>query len=74
MRRTIAIKPGDKYSTAEIDSASAALTDLEVFSSVRIVPQLTDPPPANRVVPLVVTVIPPSCDRCASAEASSSTH
>ena len=58
VRRTIAIKPGDKYSTAEIDSASAALTDLEVFASVRIVPQLTDPPPPDHVVPLVVTVVP----------------
>ncbi len=58
VRRTIAIKPGDKYSTAEIDSASAALTDLEVFASVKIVPQLSDPPPANHVVPLVVTLQP----------------
>ena len=58
VRRTIAIKPGDEYSTAEIESASAALTDLEVFASVKIAPQLTDPPPPNHVVPLVVTLQP----------------
>ncbi len=55
---TINIKEGEPYSTAEIDSASSALTDLEVFSSVRIVPQLSDPPPADHVVPLLVTVEP----------------
>lgn len=55
---TINIKEGAPYSTAETESASAALTDLEVFSSVRIVPDLTDPPPADRVVPLTVTVEP----------------
>lgn len=58
VRRTIDIKEGDKYSTAEIDSASAALSDLEVFASVRIVPDLSDPPPANHVVPLKVTLEP----------------
>ena len=58
IRSTLDIKEGQAYSTAEIDSASAALTDLEVFSSVRIVPELTDPPPADHVVPLTVTVEP----------------
>jgi outer membrane protein assembly factor BamA len=58
IRSTINIDEGQRYSTAEIDSASSALTDLEVFSSVRIVPQLTDPPPADHVVPLTVTVEP----------------
>lgn len=58
IRSTINIDEGQPYSTAEIDSASAALTDLEVFSSVRIVPQLSDPPPADHVVPLLVTVEP----------------
>ncbi len=58
IRSTIAIKEGQTYSTAEIESASAALTDLNVFSSVRIVPTLTDPPPADHVVPLVVTLEP----------------
>ncbi|MEO7113141.1 MAG: POTRA domain-containing protein, partial [Polyangiaceae bacterium] len=58
IRSTIDIKEGEPYSTAEIDSASSALTDLEVFSSVRIIPQLTDPPPADHVVALLVTVEP----------------
>lgn len=58
IRSTIAIKEGQPYSTAEIESASAALTDLNVFASVRIVPTLTDPPPADHVVPLVVTLEP----------------
>jgi outer membrane translocation and assembly module TamA len=54
--RAIDIKPGTHYSATEIDSATQALLDLEVFSSVRIQPTLSDPP--ARVVPLVVEVEP----------------
>ncbi|MEO8878330.1 MAG: BamA/TamA family outer membrane protein, partial [Polyangiaceae bacterium] len=58
IRSTLNIFEGQPYSTAEIDSASAALTDLEVFSSVHIVPQLSDPPPADHIVPLKITLVP----------------
>jgi outer membrane protein assembly factor BamA len=58
LRRAINIREGDTYSTADIDSATQALLDLEVFSAVEIVPTLPDPPPANAVVPLTVKVQP----------------
>jgi outer membrane protein assembly factor BamA len=58
LRRAIDIKPGTPYSTAEIDSATQALLDLGVFSSVHIVPALPDPPPPSPVVSLTVQVEP----------------
>ena len=56
LRRTIDIKEGTPYSTAEIDSATQALLDLDVFSAVEIVPSLPQPPPPDAVVPLTVKV------------------
>jgi outer membrane protein insertion porin family/translocation and assembly module TamA len=58
LRRALDIEEGAPYSTAEIDSATQALLDLEVFSAVEIVPTLTDPPPPDRAVPLVVKTEP----------------
>ncbi len=58
LRRAIDIVPGTPYSTAEIDSATQALLDLEVLSAAEIVPSLPDPPPADHVVPLTVKVQP----------------
>jgi len=58
VRRSIAIRKGAAYSTAEIDAAQQALLDLEVFSSVDIRPDLPEPPPEDRVVPLHVKVEP----------------
>ena len=58
LRRAIDIREGMRYSTAEISSATQALLDLEVFSAVEIVPTLSDPPPADHVVPLTVKVEP----------------
>jgi outer membrane protein insertion porin family/translocation and assembly module TamA len=52
--RAIDIKPGQTYSTADIDSATQALLDLGVFASVQILPTLPEVPPADHVVPLVV--------------------
>jgi outer membrane translocation and assembly module TamA len=54
--RAIDIHSGAQYSATEVESATQALLDLEVFSSVRIQPTLSDPP--SRVVPLVVEVEP----------------
>jgi len=54
LRRTLNITAGDAYSTAAIDAGTQALLDLEVLSSVQIVPTLPDPPAP--VVPLTVTV------------------
>jgi outer membrane protein insertion porin family/translocation and assembly module TamA len=56
LRRTMHIRAGKPYSTAVIDSATQALLDLGVFSSVRVVPALPDPP--ADVVPLTVTLEP----------------
>jgi len=56
LRRAIAIREGSPYSTAQIESATQALLDLEVFSAVHIVPGLGDPP--TSVVPLVVQAEP----------------
>jgi|HubBroStandDraft_1064217.scaffolds.fasta_scaffold02968_2 outer membrane protein assembly factor BamA len=56
LRRAIDIREGAPYSTADIDSATQALLNLEVFSVVEIVPSLSDPPPANAAVPLTVKV------------------
>jgi outer membrane protein assembly factor BamA len=56
--RAMNIDPGDPYSTEAIDEATRALLDLEVFSAVTIEPQLTQPPPANPVVALVVKAEP----------------
>ncbi len=58
LRRAIDIKEGSPYSTAEIDSATQALLDLEVFSAVDITPTLATPPPGDHVVPLTVRVEP----------------
>jgi outer membrane protein insertion porin family/translocation and assembly module TamA len=58
MRRAIDIEEGDAYSTKDIEDATRALLDLEVFSSVEIQPDLPDPPPLSRVVPLKVRVEP----------------
>jgi outer membrane protein insertion porin family/translocation and assembly module TamA len=58
LRRAIDIRPGSPYSTAEIDAATQALLDLQVFSAVKIVPSLPDPPPPDHVVPLTVQVEP----------------
>ena len=52
LRRTLNLREGEPYSTAAIDAATQAMLDLDVLSSVQIVPTLADPPAA--VVPLVV--------------------
>jgi outer membrane protein insertion porin family/translocation and assembly module TamA len=58
LRRAMDIQPGTVYSTAQVDSATQALLDLQVFSAVRITPTLSNPPPADAVVPLTVKVEP----------------
>lgn len=56
VRRALDITPGKTYSTAAIDAAQQATLNLGTFSSVEIVPELTEPPPPNAVVPLLVRV------------------
>lgn len=58
LRRAIDIRPGAAYSTAEIDSATQALLDLQVFASVQIQSTLTPLPAPDTTVPLVVKVEP----------------
>jgi outer membrane translocation and assembly module TamA len=58
LRRAIAIEEGQRYSTAVVDAASQALLDLEIFASVQVVPEVSDPPPASPIVPVTVTVEP----------------
>jgi outer membrane protein insertion porin family/translocation and assembly module TamA len=56
LRRTVQLHEGKPFSTAEIESSTQALLDLEIFSAVHIVPQLSTPP--SPVVPLVIEVQP----------------
>jgi len=56
--RAMKIVPGDEYSTDAIQEATQALLDLDVFTVVQIEPQLTQPPPPNPVVALVVRAEP----------------
>jgi outer membrane protein assembly factor BamA len=58
LRRTLDIRRGAPYSTAVIASATQALLDLGVFSSVQILPELPSPPPSSHAVPLTVRVEP----------------
>jgi outer membrane protein assembly factor BamA len=58
IRRALMIDAGDPYSTAELESAQAALLELGVFSSVRIEPTLDRAARENRVVPVRVIVEP----------------
>jgi outer membrane protein insertion porin family/translocation and assembly module TamA len=54
LRRTLAIVEGKTYSTTEIEEATQALLDLEVFAAVQIVPDLSDS--SARAIPLTVKV------------------
>ncbi len=57
--QTIAIKEGDRYSTAKIDSAQIELGDLRVLGAVDAIPTLSPPgAPRSDVVPLVFHVTP----------------
>jgi outer membrane protein assembly factor BamA len=56
--RAIDIKPGAPYSTSEIEYATQALLDLQVFSSAQIVPDLSNESSPDHVVPLTVKVEP----------------
>jgi outer membrane protein assembly factor BamA len=58
VRRALDLAPGDTFSSAKIDSATQALLDLQVFSSVEVTPTLPDPPPADHLVPITVRVEP----------------
>jgi outer membrane protein insertion porin family/translocation and assembly module TamA len=57
-RRTVALREGTRYSTQRLDDAEQALLDLGVFSSVVVEPDLADPRPSPRVIPIVVRVEP----------------
>jgi outer membrane translocation and assembly module TamA len=56
LRRVVAIKEGETYSSARVASATQALLDLGVFSGVHIVPSISDP--RSSVVPLAIQVEP----------------
>jgi outer membrane protein assembly factor BamA len=56
IRGALDIESGDPYSTKSIDEAAQALLDLGVLASVDVEPVLADPPPEDRVVPIVVRV------------------
>jgi len=58
VRRALDIKPGAEYSTAEMREAQQAVLNLGVFSSVEIEPDLVDPRPSPRVIPVKVKVTP----------------
>jgi outer membrane protein insertion porin family/translocation and assembly module TamA len=58
VRRALALTPGRPYSAAALESAQQAVLDLGAFVSVAVEPQRPDPPPADRVVPVTVEVMP----------------
>lgn len=58
VRAALDIEPGETYSTERLAQAEQALLELGVLSSAEVTPQLSDPPPAARVVPVVVRVEP----------------
>jgi outer membrane protein insertion porin family/translocation and assembly module TamA len=58
VRRAIDIRPGSRYSEAELDSAQQAVLDLGVFAAVSIEPELPDPPRPDHVVPVRAKVEP----------------
>ena len=58
VRRALDLREGAPYAQSLIEEAQQAVLDLGVFASVQIVPELADPPPAARIVPLRVVVEP----------------
>ncbi|WP_394832073.1 BamA/TamA family outer membrane protein [Pendulispora rubella] len=56
VKRALDINPGEPYSTADLDAAQQALLDLQVFSSVEIIPDLEHPETGK--VPLHVKLEP----------------
>lgn len=56
--RAVDIDEGDAFSQSALDAAQQAVLDLGVFASVEMVPDLPDPPRADRVVPVTVKVEP----------------
>ncbi len=58
LRRAIDIKEGEEFSMARVESANQALLDLQVFSSVNVVPDLSHP--ETQRVPVRVELEPSS--------------
>lgn len=58
VRRALNLKEGTTYSASELESAQQAALDLGVFASVAMLPQLPNPPPESRIVPVTVRVEP----------------
>lgn len=60
VRRALALKPGEPYSTAELKSAERAVLELGVFGSVSVKPEIAKDSalPADAIVPVVVRVEP----------------
>jgi outer membrane protein insertion porin family/translocation and assembly module TamA len=56
VRRALDLQQGQLYSVSALEAAQQALLDLGVFSSVSVRAQRSDPPPADRVVPIAVDV------------------
>ncbi len=57
VRRALDIQTGESFSASSLESAQQALLDLGVFSSVVVRPERSDPPPADRIVPVMVEVV-----------------
>jgi outer membrane protein assembly factor BamA len=58
VRRAIDLEPGEKYSTAKLDAAKAAVLGLGVFGNATLTPELPQPPPSSAVVPITVRLEP----------------
>ncbi|HVJ94840.1 MAG TPA: POTRA domain-containing protein, partial [Labilithrix sp.] len=58
VRRALDITTGAPFSDSVLETAQQALLDLGVFASVEMSPELPEPPPPDRVVPIRVKVAP----------------
>jgi outer membrane protein assembly factor BamA len=56
IRRALAFKDGEAYSTAKLETATQSLLDLEVFAGVEFVPDLSHPD--TEIVPLTLKLEP----------------
>jgi outer membrane protein insertion porin family/translocation and assembly module TamA len=58
VRRALSLKPGDEFSSADLERAQQAVLELGVFSSAHVGSALEDPPPTPRVIPVEVDLAP----------------
>jgi outer membrane protein insertion porin family/translocation and assembly module TamA len=56
VRRTLDLREGEKFSAGLLERTQQAVLDLGIFTSVVVHPELADPPPEDRAVPITAEV------------------